>query len=382
VVKSSDSKWYPDLEQALAASRQKWQYFCLVEIAPDLIGELRRITKSVDVPEDFRGQEERSRGLEGRVERLIRDLDRKERGLLLRNLDRKERCLLQALLPSYQESDLEELRSLLPAQLPSYQGLDLEGLRSILNTIDPFPDEYHYFNEKEEFIIKGIKVFMNEQGWNEWEDDEDEEDLQQTQTPSPQDMDGEPDDHEPDGIPPAPPDSPVAHIHNAHRLAAKEDWKGAIAEYSEAIRLDYSLNYKLSSRARAEAHSCRAECYRRTGEFRLAVADDNEALRWMPDDNYLRIQRGYSKYGLGDYVSAVEDYNQVIIRSKHVMELILAYHGRSEIFKAMREAKYAELDMIIATALAKEYNGLDDIGMSEEEFADINRVKAAKQQKS
>jgi len=198
---------------------------------------------------------------------------------------------------------------------------------------------------------------------------------QQTAVPLHEDIDDAP-----DWVPPASSDSPEAHFLRAmYYQIDKEDLKGALAEYSEAIRLDPMEGNVW--RNRGAAYSNRAELYRRMGEFDLAIADNNEAIRLEPCDHNWLIERGYTKYGLDDYAGAIEDYNRVI--SGCFFDLVLAYCGRSEAYKAMGDVDNAASDLAKAETLAREHNQLDTIeDFSKPEFADIKKWKAVKQQSS
>jgi len=67
-----------------------------------------------------------------------------------------------------------------------------------------------------------------------------------------------------------------------------------------------------------------------------------------PDDF---VKRGYTKFGLGDYAGAVEEFSHAINKCEG-SDLIAAYYGRSQAYKAMGDMEKAASDWAKAWALA------------------------------
>ena len=78
------------------------------------------------------------------------------------------------------------------------------------------------------------------------------------------------------------------------------DYKNALADHAEAIRIDptYSAGYM---------H--RGNAYARHGDFDHAIADHSEAIRLSPKDANSFYNRGYTYSHKGDHTRAVEDYS-------------------------------------------------------------------------
>ena len=83
----------------------------------------------------------------------------------------------------------------------------------------------------------------------------------------------------------------------------KGDYKGAVADYNQALRINpnYALAYSNRGVARSEL-----------GDNQGAVADYNQALGINPNDALAYYNRGNTRLGLGDNQSAVADYNQAL----------------------------------------------------------------------
>ena len=96
----------------------------------------------------------------------------------------------------------------------------------------------------------------------------------------------------------------------------KKQLDQAIAEFSEAIRLqpDYALAY--SNRGVAKS---------RQGRYDAAIADYNQALRLIPNYALAYCNRGFAWYWKGQYDLAIADFNQAVrINPKYYH----AYNGR------------------------------------------------------
>ena len=81
------------------------------------------------------------------------------------------------------------------------------------------------------------------------------------------------------------------------------DYKGAITDYTQAIRL------KPDS---ADAYYNRGNAKRKLGQHLAAIADYDSAIRLKPDDADAYNNRGVAKGKLGQYFAAIADYDSAI----------------------------------------------------------------------
>jgi tetratricopeptide (TPR) repeat protein len=91
-----------------------------------------------------------------------------------------------------------------------------------------------------------------------------------------------------------------AYINRAIAYKAKGDLDRAIADYTEAIRLDTKY---------AVAYYNRAIAYKAKGNLDRAIADYNQAIRLNPNDALAYDYRGYAYQAQGDLDRAIADYN-------------------------------------------------------------------------
>ncbi|WP_164929174.1 tetratricopeptide repeat protein [Gloeobacter violaceus] len=136
--------------------------------------------------------------------------------------------------------------------------------------------------------------------------------------------------------------------HQAARLLSRgdvklqrQDFAGAIEEYSRAIRLDPGHALAYSNRARARL---------KLGDLQGVIADCTEALRLDPDLAVAYGNRGNARAALGDRTGAAADYSEVIRRDPNNA---LALHNRALARAALGDTAGALGDLKKAAQLAK-----------------------------
>jgi tetratricopeptide (TPR) repeat protein len=131
----------------------------------------------------------------------------------------------------------------------------------------------------------------------------------------------------------------------------KKDHDRAIADYSDAVRLDPKY---------AGAYNDR--CFYRAiiGQLQQALADCNESLRIRPNDANTLDSRGFAHLKLGEYDQAIADYNAALKRNP---KLAGSLYGRG-IAKLKKGDVHGYADITAATAIRadiaeqEEYKGL------------------------
>ncbi len=106
--------------------------------------------------------------------------------------------------------------------------------------------------------------------------------------------------------PPPPNISAETYISWGLRKMEVDDYEGAIADFTEAIRLRPDLNVL------AGAYTGRGFARDRLEQYSTAIADFTEAIRLRPDLVFVYRMRGNAKSNLGQHFAAIEDYNTAI----------------------------------------------------------------------
>ncbi len=117
------------------------------------------------------------------------------------------------------------------------------------------------------------------------------------------------------------------------------DYDSAIADYTEAIRLDPT---------RADAYFWRGEVYRGKDDFDSAIADYTQAIRLDPKDAVAYFERGIAYCVKGDYDSAIADYTEAIRLDPKDAR---AYYGRGLAYQVKGQRAAAERDFAKAKEL-------------------------------
>lgn len=115
-------------------------------------------------------------------------------------------------------------------------------------------------------------------------------------------------------------------------------YKNAIRDYNEAIRLDPQFAYAYNNRGKA---------YEALGQYQRAIQDYDEAIRLdelNSPDSYVFIKyinRGNAYKQLGQYDRALADYDQAI---RYYPEMGMLYCGRGDAYLLVRQYEHAIQD--------------------------------------
>jgi tetratricopeptide (TPR) repeat protein len=101
------------------------------------------------------------------------------------------------------------------------------------------------------------------------------------------------------------------------------DYKGAIADYNEAIRLNPNASSTYIT------YSLRGSVKYLLGDYEGAIADYNEAIRLNHNYANAYLNRGRSKFSLDDPKGAIADYNEAIRLNPNDLNTYITYIQRS-----------------------------------------------------
>jgi Flp pilus assembly protein TadD len=128
-------------------------------------------------------------------------------------------------------------------------------------------------------------------------------------------------------------------FNRAFEEAKNGDYDGAIADYTEAIRLQ--PNY-------ADAFINRGIAYDSVKQYDKALSDLNEAIRLKPDFAYAYNGRGQAFYYLGRHEKAISDYTEAIRLKPDNLD---AYYDRGNIYFGLAQYDKAISDFSDAIRL-------------------------------
>lgn len=130
-----------------------------------------------------------------------------------------------------------------------------------------------------------------------------------------------------------------AYLNRGLVFEAQGDDRGAIADYSEAIKLnpDYGVLYHY-----------RGLAYEREDQSALAIADYTKALTLDPSDLEALSYRAHAYGDSGDYQRAIVDFDALIARQPNDAD---AYAGRGEAHEGLNQKAKALADFRKAIAL-------------------------------
>lgn len=118
-----------------------------------------------------------------------------------------------------------------------------------------------------------------------------------------------------------------------------DDHEGAIAHYTQALRLKPKFALAVYSRANAWVELQKHD---------WALQDYNQALQWKPDLKDAHYNRGNTKLQLGDRWGAIADYNKALQQNLNHAE---AYSNRGYTLLELGEQQAGMADLQRAMAL-------------------------------
>ncbi len=111
------------------------------------------------------------------------------------------------------------------------------------------------------------------------------------------------------------------------------DYKGAIADYDQAILLNPNI---------PEIYILRGNAFYDQGDMKTAIKDYDKALTLNPKYDVAYVERGNARDDLGDREGAIADYNQAISINPNLPD---AYSNRAITYIRMKNKKAAIADL-------------------------------------
>jgi Trypsin-like peptidase domain/TPR repeat/Tetratricopeptide repeat len=97
--------------------------------------------------------------------------------------------------------------------------------------------------------------------------------------------------------------SAADYVSRGEQKAGDGNFEGAIADYTEAIRLNPN---------NAEAFNARGYAYFKLQQYSKAISDNTEAIRLQPNNSMTYVVRSVAYRGLGEYEKAIADCTEAI----------------------------------------------------------------------
>ncbi len=127
------------------------------------------------------------------------------------------------------------------------------------------------------------------------------------------------------------------YLHRGNDKTRMENYQGAIADYTQAIRLKPNDAF---------AYAVRGSAKEQLGQYFAAIADCDTAIRLKPNDAFAYFLRGRAKEQLGQYFAAIADYDAAI-RLKPDDTLAYVVRGRAKEQLGQYFAAIADYDTAI-----------------------------------
>jgi tetratricopeptide (TPR) repeat protein len=144
-------------------------------------------------------------------------------------------------------------------------------------------------------------------------------------------------------------DNNDAYFNRAELHAAQNEWKEAVADYNEAIRL---------APQDAGAYANRADANMQLNNYKQAVLDFTKAIELRPDDALLHARRATIAWQRGEYPLAVVDYRIAMMLDN---KLGPAYIGAAWLMATCGDSRYREpVKSLQAAEKAIEFDGDKD----------------------
>ena len=138
------------------------------------------------------------------------------------------------------------------------------------------------------------------------------------------------------------PQSAMEQVRQGDDCFENHDFDGALAHFSEAIRLDPKC---------AVAYNNRGVIYKDQGKFNKAIADFDAALHLEPTYADAFFNRAVAYVKQGDLDQAIADYSEVLRLKPDYVE---AYVGRANAYQDLGDDVQAEADRNKAKVLGAE----------------------------
>ena len=151
----------------------------------------------------------------------------------------------------------------------------------------------------------------------------------------------------------------------------KEDYEGAIADYTKSIELD--PNY-------AETYYLRGLSKKNSGDFKEAIVDFSKAIELNPDKTYYYNNLGITKDSLNDNLGAISAYSKAIAiwrKPEFIKNRLLSMRSSSDEYKLFMNAGidsfYGELNLVCENKnlIDDQENVNNDEKVKEEDNSDV-----------
>jgi len=164
----------------------------------------------------------------------------------------------------------------------------------------------------------------------------------------------------------------IAFYNRGNAYEDMNDYRRAIADYGQSIRLDPQSSEAFFNRAVAHKHN---------QELTLAIADYDEAIRLNPQDASAYLNRGVAHKAKQDLTRAMADFDEAIRLNPQYAK---AYGNRGGVYRAKQDFTRAIADydeaIRLNPQLPQPYYGrgkaLIELGKTVEGQADIAKAKA------